>query len=68
MKKDFEQKKKDFAKMKEQRLKKRQEFDKKLEKILDKQQYAKYRADREIKKGKRGDLKQRPQHRPSYRS
>jgi len=67
MKKNFEQRKKDFAKLKEQRVKKHQEFDKKLEKILDKQQYAKYKADREVKKGKKGDLKQRTHYRPAQR-
>ena len=65
MKKEIEQRKKEFAKLKEQRVKKHQEFDQKIEKILDKQQYAKYKADREIKYGKRGDLKIRTHHRPS---
>ena len=54
MKKDFEKRQKEMAKHRADFQKKQQDFDKKLEKILDKQQFAQYKLDREQRMHKRG--------------
>lgn len=53
MKKDFEKRQKEMAKHRAEFQKKQQDFDKKLEKILDKKQFAQYKLDREKRMQKR---------------
>ena len=56
MRKDFDKRQKEFAKQKEQD---RKQFDRKLEQIMGKKQFAKYQQDRESKMKDRGELRKR---------
>lgn len=56
MKKGFDKQQKEFAKQKEQD---RKQFDKKLEQIMGKKQFAQYKQDRELKMKDRGQMKKR---------
>lgn len=56
MKKGFDKQQKEFAKQKEQD---RKQFDKKLEQIMGKKQFAQYKQDRELKMKDRGHMKKR---------
>lgn len=69
MKKDFDKREKEMTKSKENFEKQQQNFDKKLEKILDQEQYAKFKEDHQKRfQGKdKGDMKGKSGHKGEKR-
>ena len=69
MKKDFDKREKEMTKSKENFEKEQQKFDKKLEKILDQEQYAKFKEDHQKRfQGKdKGQKKDKSEHKGGRR-
>ena len=68
MKKEFERRGKEMAKSKKEHEKRRADFDKKIEKILDKRQYAQYKLDKQKRLDKKDSLKgKRTQSHPRFK-
>jgi hypothetical protein len=73
MKKDFERRGKEMAKAKQDQRKafekERADFDKKIERILDKKQYAQYKLDKQKRFEKKGSFKgKRDQRDPRFKA